>query len=1309
MTTSNCVQAGATLRATLFLFILCIFSVTSVHGQSGKNPETATTGSAVSVSQGTDSAAAVSQAAGADAALRGLAEKNALTVRALVGYGRIPATDMAPLAGLRAKGIDVLGATPEQLGAIIEKHGATLSTQERDSLGRVAEAMRAAGAAEAVADNAPQEAATDVMESAPGDDEALEAELAAILAEEVTEVPAPEDDSAAGPDSAAVQAAGVPFTASNFEPAALPPMKSAPFLDINALTPTQWDGAVAAAMEGMRMVYGPMSEAEEESFRKTWGVLRQYPSPDAVDYLNKFNPLLGEFLSLRGAVAEAGARLEEAMEQIAWASEADDPALAMEGVALARQHRNTVLSCQKRLDEVIAELVALGNPPDGRTLMTEGQQRYKGAKDFLKALVEQPGPEGEWVGYIIHPNNYVGKSGGSIMHQPYHFLIYSYGKPGTYYCIALDTGTYDEKEYGYVEPVDLSSIDILSGLEGDTINFTYTDEDGEPWVLHAQRYTGGAFPEFSEISPDLFEEARIKNDRILAERLEAAKLIEDPEAQLKETIGAGIGHEMNDSTIKDTLAHYRTQDAFHAAAVKWAAMGDKLADSEEARLRQFDALVAGGAPQQVAEAPVPKQPPQAEKKEEEKPEEAQEPVAEIDPEDTPLYIVDDQPAEERRVIDQEAIEFHSANVESIQRNMEKDVAEIAKETDPVRRHDLEMRVLHARANIQAEQDRIESLKTGVIVHTRSAWDDYARSQFIQNIAADQRKMEKVDRAMKKALSMADTLPYDKAAKVREIVSKGFSPEVMTATDTAKASEVIKDVYAVTTEHWEGEKKKADADAEWADTCLQTAETTKSYADKSLFVLSFAGGPAVNRVYQGAIGYIEGGPKEAFLRVGGSYNQLTGVAVDAYRGFEAAVENGGGWEEGFKGAGWEVAKGIAMDKAMGFVARGVSRGYGAVKGLKSARADVPDAPKTSGKVEAPDGQGTPSLGKIKPSGIPDDGFNRPLTELELKGYKAGIVEGRKRVNSYKSTFKKLQTARKEKAPPSEIKKILRELDERSAMIHSSPQAKMIMKSHQRNPKNREMVKRFVNSMDRVHNRVEKTFHQKMSAEWNPEDLTSIRNAGQGKTVNTDFDIARQVKFDANGLPIAPKKNGRPVPESLWQAEAQKKWEESYKEVTGQNPQRSWETVTTGGHSEAYKDLAIIERNGILRANKAWAGQTADVNQFKGDHLRRKDQPFTRIEKHVEISRSTAKEYHRRLKPLLAEKVPPKTDKANYEAFMKHKNYWEKMNEVLEGMGSGRIDPLEADRRIRLLSGGKSSLEVTHDLRNFLESLIKFGKS
>ncbi|SFJ56779.1 hypothetical protein SAMN04488082_104123 [Desulfomicrobium apsheronum] len=1284
------IQFQGHIHSVLMLLCWALFA-TIIPAQGVNASETATT-TQPGVPQDTD------------AALRDLAEKNALTVRALVGYGRISASAMAPLAGLRGKGIDVLGATPEQLDVILQEHGATLTSEERKSLDTVANAMRDVGT---VVTTAPPEAAPADMDVAGDvDDDLLNEEVAIMLASD----PGPEDwDWPA--EIAHFPAVAVSLTASNVYPVALPPMKPTPFLDINALTPTQWDGAVAAAMEGMRMVYGPLSDAEEESFRKTWGVLRQHPSPEAVEYLNRFNPLLGEFLSLRGAVPDASARLEHAVEQISWAMEANDPAMTLEALTLARMHRNTLLSCQKRLDEVIAELIALGDPPDGRALMAEGQQQYKRAKDFLRSLVEESGPEGEWVGYITHPGGYVVLEDKVINNSPFHALIYSVGEPKEYFCLLLEPGSnwdedFENEVYTYVDNIDLTKFDLVASIQGDTLNYSSTDEDGETWSFHAQRYTGGPLPTFPDLSRELFEEALVKNERIKEEQLAKVGQTDSAKKSFDRVLDAGVSHFMKKKFIENALAHYRSREAFHAAAVKWAAMGDEMAGSEEARLRQFDALVAGGAPQQVAETPKAKDKAQEPKEKESK--ESAEPAPMIAQGDTPLHMVDDQTEEDRRIIDQETIDFHSANVAIIQRNMEKDIAELAKETNSERRHDLEMRVLNAKANLQSEQDRIETLKTGVIVHTRSDWDDFARSQFIQKIAADQRNMEKVDRAMKKAFAMADTLPFDKAEQVRKIVAKGFSPEVMTATDTQKASQVIRQAYEVSMDHWEGEKKKADTDAEWADICLKTAEMTKSVADKSLMVLSFAGGSAVNRVYQGTIGYVEGGPKEAFLRVGGSYNQLTGVAVDSFRGFEAAVQSGGGWEEGFKGAGLETLKGLAMDAAMQLGVRGVASGYGAVKNFKKSRGgNVPaTAPKTSaGKMAAADAP--PSGARAKPAGIPDDGFNRPLTEADRQVYKAQMADARTRVTSYKKTFDQLQKARREKASPTEIKKILRVLDDRSAKIHASPQAKMIMKTHQRSPKNKEMVKRFVNSMDRVHNRVEKTFHQKMGADWSPEDLTPIRNADQGKTVNTDFDIARQVKFDANGLPIPPKKNGRPVPESLWQADAQKKWNDSYRQVTGQDPKRSWETVTTGGHPEAYKDLALIEKNGVLRANKAWAGQSADVNQFKGDHLRG-DPNFNRIESHVEIARSTAKECQKRLTPLMETKAPPRTDKANFEAFTKHKEYWENMNRIMDQMGSGRIDPLEGDRRIRLLSGGKSSLEVTHDLRDFLESLIKFGK-
>ena len=1082
--------------------------------------------------------------------------------------------------------------------------------------------------------------------------------------------------------------------------AGVPEVTPSPFLDLNTLTARQWDGAVTAAMEGMRMVYGPMSADEEQRFVGQWGVLRQHPSEEAVEYLNRFNPLLGEFLSLRGAIADQAALLEQAYENAGWAAETDEPVLAMEYIDMSRQYRTLLLSSQKRLDSVIGQLLALGNPPHGGELMAQGQEQYQRAKNYLRDLVAAPqGPEGEWVGYIHHSNGVPFLKDQHINSTPIYFFVYGVGQPAEYYGIMLDAESYEEKVYAFVEPFAMTE-EVLAHFEKDRFRYTIVDEDeGEEvsWAITAHRYTGGEMPIYQEVAPELFVEALGLSAREKQQLLDIARGQEAEEA-LKTTISAEIGDTFTRSAVEDVLNHYRARAAFHEACRKWASMPESELGNEEENLALFDSLVAGkaSAPLSLKE--------QKKEKQQAAPEREQDAV--------PVHIVDDKDEQQRKQLDTEAIQFHADTIAIIERNMERDREELARELDPFRKEDLQRRILGAMANIQSEQDRIDSLKTGVVIHNRSAWDDFARSQFVQNIAQDQQKMEKVSRAMRRAYQMAESLPYGKAQEVREAIAQGFSPQVMSATDTKAAAKVIVQVYGISNEFWLGEKQKADADAEWADTCLETAETIKSGADNSLLLLSFVGGSSVSRVYQGVTGYIDGGPKEAFLRIGGSYNQLTGIAVDGYRGFEAAVDQGGGWQEGFMGAGWEIVKGIVVDKAMQVGANGVLRGYGALKGGRG-QADGPSPDLHGGKVRPVEGASPAkvkgevegvAIQKAKPAKPADDGFNRPLTEADRKIYREQVADARTRVNSYKKTFEKLQRARQEKAPPTEIKKILRELDDRSAKIHASPQAKLMMKSHQRNPKNKEMVKRFCNSMDRIHGQVQKRFHEKMGPEWSNEQLSPIRNADSGKSVNMDYDIARTVKFDAEGRPIPPMKNGKPVPEALWQAEAQKRWEEAYAEVTGQSPGRSWETVTTSTHPEAYRDLNIIEKNGILRANKNWAEQTADVNQFKGDHLRGAPE-FQRVEKHVEIARSTSKECDKRLFPLLDAKAPPQSDAANYAAWKKHRDYWSKMNAILSDMGNGRIDPLDGDRRIRLLSGGKSSLEVTHDLRNFMESLLK----
>ena len=96
-------------------------------------------------------------------------------------------------------------------------------------------------------------------------------------------------------------------------------------------------------------------------------------------------------------------------------------------------------------------------------------------------------------------------------------------------------------------------------------------------------------------------------------------------------------------------------------------------------------------------------------------------------------------------------------------------------------------------------------------------------------------------------------------------------------------------------------------------------------------------------------------------------------------------------------------------------------------------------------------------------------------------------------------------------------------------------------------------------------------------------------------------------------------------------------------------------------------------------------------------------FQRVEKYVEIARGTSKDYKTKMNPLF-EKKRPKPGTPSHEAWQKHKDYWDKVNNVMDQMGSGRKDPLSADREIREITGGKSFLEVTFDMRNFMESLM-----
>lgn len=1074
----------------------------------------------------------------------------------------------------------------------------------------------------------------------------------------------------------------------------IPPAKPIPFLDIHKITQAQWDGAVAAAMEGMRLVYGPMTQEEEEDFLKYWAPLRQTPFSEAVDYLNKFNPLLGEFLVYRSAVTQTAQLLEEAVMNAGYAAEFDDPQGVLTYRDLASRYRTLLVSRQKRLEQIVKELNELGNPPDGLSLMAERQGRYRKEKDYLQSLVQKFAVEGCWVGMLYDSS--MKDAGLGDVYTPEYFYVYSVGSHlySLKLCIDCNVQAEEAGNWQIVGEANVSDGPATTFIRSELLNLdNIKRESGNGKIL--SRYRKFDYPEIP-----LFEE--------ISEERYAELIRKESDTNWKMWL----------QQLKNEQQKNRLAEAFYSTAVAW---------SEEERWEEYEhdpksvflpaeMLLAFHAEMEGA-APAAETIPARQEVE----------TAATEPAVQGLHPVEDKTAAERKQLDQETIQFHLNNLAVIEKNMVKDREELSREKDPQRRDALQLRILGAQADMQAEKDRIATIETGEIVHNRSPWDEYARTSFIQHIADNQRRLENMSRSIRKAYDMADKLPEKEAEQVRNIINTRYRGEMVSDMDEAKvqsiveeASDVARGYYRTMMEEETVAGEKQLNRAEWANVGLQTAEVVKTAADYSMTGLSLFGGQYVNNVYQGVTGYIEGGPRGAFLNVAGAYNTATGIAVDGFKGFEEAVNKGGGITEGLQGAAWEASIGYIRDKAIAFGAGKISTKFARPNG-ELATLNGPNAPK------AAQGDATTTARKKAVAAKDIDDFNRPLTTEEIAVYREQVSDGRIKVNSYRKTFEKLEQARKAGAPVQDIRQILAELDDRSAKIHSSPQAKMIMKTLQKDPANLEMIKRYSNSMDRVHQKVENRFQDEMAAAgWSREELEPIRNRpdpaelqrarekqAQGemvqaedllgtKTVNMDYDIGIKVKTGADGRPISPMKNGEPTSVVAWHAEAQEAWERAYRAETGQSPTHSWENITHAKLGDAYRDLSVLQKNGILHANKAWAGQTADVTYFKATHLRGEVE-FQRVEKYVEIARGTAKDYRTKMNPLLDSKKP-QTGTSSHEAWQKHKEYWEKVYSVMDRMGSGRTDPMSADREIRELTGGKSLMEVTFDLRNFMESLM-----
>ncbi len=1060
-------------------------------------------------------------------------------------------------------------------------------------------------------------------------------------------------------------------------PTTLSATQIAPFLDIQQVTSQQWAGAVSAAMEGTRLVYGPMTVEETESFERRWAPMFDHPFQEGVDWLNKLNPLLGQFLAIRATMADTAMQFDGAWKEAVTAAAIHDEQGVREALSLAYSERQMLVGLSKQFDEVVKEILELGDPPSAehhrRKVRQEEDEAVKDTKKIIGQVVgaekteeTPPVKEGRWVmtrsfapPYVKRKNPAHEQDTAKVVEGPnsatVSFTTFVPPPPS-------DTRLNPKGDPGY----DQSATWKVSWTTPPGILPMNNHLATTPWTFAAELTDPKGFYQHYGWDSYWDNGASCRMETIVRQsppnhpnddwdlNLETFRQYYWREREV-ETIFLGnpVGTTKLEEFKQTKTFTYRgatTQDLIGAKYYIGVLTEVDLNHNwvKLARIYQYEWDPTGDSLQPIMEGNVETtaEGPQIKKR-------------------TPEELA-------------EEIGFYEDCIKIIRANMAKDQEELGRTSDAERRTELVNRIVVAQANIQAEEDRISTLKSGQIVHTRTAWDEMQSAAFIRNCQKEVNEMAARDRLRVGALRMAGRADPGQAERLRKFVLDHTDP----AADSTKLRKIAHMVYNQVQGDLEAKAAASEEAAINAEQNLAYIESVKSTCDKGMFVGALMGGHSVMVAYEGAIGFIEGPPSdegkaptdpalgsrifEGVKRAGMWYNTATFVATEALEGYEKGGYLGGKENKGFWGAAERAGEAFLLAKSFEYLA-------GKIFGVPPKPGELPRRP------------------TVKES-------------FELARYRQECEYAKALVEDYKRTFAEYRRIQQFNASAAEMAAMEAQLRQKAASMHASFESKLYLKQIHGQGSDVPMLEDYVFRIGQNHEATREAWLRKMEAmgyddvrHWKTMEF---RNSASAGSPGMDHDMGvwdKGEKFYKDRVRVSTH---------AMNEDAQKAWEKAYQETTGYSAKQSFENITTSIHVEAYKDLSWIGDANIkhVKVNEilpGWAGQAADVTAVKNYDMFKN---LTRMQAIIESGRGMAKDIQTKLLPVLeagAKKFPKSglringgVDPATGKRVTGLIEHWSQIRDILK---TAADNPVEADRKIRLLTG-KSICEITPDLRD-----------
>ncbi len=1185
----------------------------------------------------------------------------------------------------------------------------------------------------------------------------LPPELAAAVEKVTTASPS------AGPD--------VPWRAPSGRPVALAsttaPSTMPPALDINNLTIEQFNGAVSTAMEQMRLLQGQLSPEDTKRFEKKWAPLFDAPTAEVIDYFNKLNPLLAEFISVRTQIELGAEEYRAGIVEAGIAATNEDEEGTRLALDVAAQQKSAIEAQQARLSELLTKIQALGNPPDPVESKRRARAKHEQAMKIFSDAPVYADFLGVWIGEMLplRPDPYPAVSQTSDLDPGALILGFFEGtyQPGLHADQKLAPGakwSWDRPDLVVHNP-QTGAITFLSGFGW---AFSPTNYAKLAMKRLGVMWTDGNFTAGNWGSPPIFhffdpkeaylDHLEVRGDemtgvvqgmrggglyRMSLHRVQSEPA-PDPHGFDPEAI-AGRTREIDeanarlnapgDSPEQRSLAldkrngllwrfypfqeYSRHKRVLVHLLLNWKPKNARDLDDPGAALEPAYSALYNAVSAANAEAAVPARSTVA----------APAPAPPAPPA---------QPAEPTMSPEMRAEEVADAKLRIL--SLEKDIEFYGKQVSTLKTPQLEYATLNLKskqADILQERDRISYLQTGEYVHTRTPLDEWNFNRGVASAekdALDAHVSKQGAAAAYKLVEMAD--PAQKA-ELRAFLNRQLTPQVLGSNDAKKIRQVVEAVanQAIGFQQKQGAKAEEDAtDAEERVYWTKTAVTALGVAVGGVgagalmeagvtgFALH-AGSMGIGALYGGATGYIEGGPVQAVEQAAASTGLVAFGIIEGMKGYHEPIIDPvtgqptgeiGGWAGAAdKGGtamvtGWLIGKGVQV--VAGYATPAIENG------LNRMRRGI--------------GGGAP----------------RVPTNAEVA---AVNKSGRDVVNRYADLRKKLTAATAANAPKEEIAAINKSLETVGAEVDANYASKSLLQKMQKTGTDADkyLAKDFRVRQKMLNKKVDQQFdldrtngkggtegihyEELTPTGWTKRPLTfrDIRNASSGRKLNMDRDKALNehplFARGSDGKMQPVRENWVLHPDGTPKTPKFRLVDGSGKSISMAKANRQLQATFNGSYHSVTGQRPIAASQTLTSSanteayrDLAWIDDLSDAN-----NIRVLDATGARSAREV----ATFKGYHSGdpvLAPLLKEREVARASSKeirlrllniirnmkNVSPAAKEQSlqHWQKMQDALDGYVD---NPVGGAEKLRSLTG-KSLAETMADIGYAIEAGVRFGK-